>query len=634
MDYKKINDKERAYYNQDFTCITMLMRRMRNALIHGVSAKTSRLDFNGIWDFKPNLSFTYVTLFQAGKKPLRYGSRRDTIEETINRCLAMIRQNKRFSEFDIKDPDKCRILLEFIIDKKLTDLRHLHMNKFDDDRFEIGINGIELKNVFTDIPIFYMPTDAIVNSHLSIQQAVISLIKKTPIGKMTDKNPERMKLLEESDDYEMYLFRTRAFVTFHDQAIPIYRGNIMYDEYSDDTLLMQFIKTSDWLVENMYEDGRFLYYYDCAEDSFKDHEHPNRKPDNLYYNDLRHCGGAISLLKAYLQTGNEKYLNAARKAIGFTISISIEHEYNGEKAYCPFYNRKVKLGGAGLGLIMMMQYRIITGDKTYDEYIKGYTRHILSRMCPSGELMGYYINPLYRDGEPLINMTDEERMAMFSFYYPGEALLGLALFMKHFKDDADLNNEVRQKAELALDWIVNERPKRYAHLFTDLPSDAWLMQAIDEFEEDEHFRKPEYTNFVYSDAQKMMERMYQKDDSPYLDYEGGFYYNYGDHYYPDGARSEGLISAYYLAKRLGDDEFAQKVLDACKLAAKSQFSLFNCEEYTFSHQNPARSENGIRFKNTRQWVRVDSVQHVACFFIRLYWAEHSPWKAYYDTKRL
>lgn len=634
MDYKKFNDTERAYYKQDFTCITMLMRRMRNALIHGVSAKTSRLDFNGIWDFKPNLSFTYVTLFQAGKKPLRYGSRRDTIEETVNRCLTMIRQNKRFSEFDIKDPDKCRILLEFVIDKKLTDLRHLHMSKFDDDRFEIGINGIELKNVFTDIPIFYMPTDAIVNSHLSIQQAVISLIKKTPIGKMTDKNPERMKLLEESDDYEMYLFRTRAFVTFHDQAIPLYRGNILYDEYSDDTLLMQFIKTSDWLVENMYEDGRFLYYYDCAEDSFKDHEHPNRKPDNLYYNDLRHCGGAISLMKAYLQTGNEKYLNAARKAIGFTISISIEHEYNGEKAYCPFYNRKVKLGGAGLGLIMMMQYRIITGDKTYDEYIKGYTRHILSRMCPSGELMGYYINPLYRDGEPLVNMTDEERMAMFSFYYPGEALLGLALFMKHFKDDMDLNNEVRQKAELALDWIVNERPKRYAHLFTALPSDAWLMQAIDEFEEDEHFRKPEYTNFVYSDAQKMMERMYQRDDSPYLDYEGGFYYNFGDHYYPDGARSEGLVSAYYLAKRLGDDEFAQKVLDACKLAAKSQFSLFNCEEYTFAHQNPARSENGIRFKNTRQWVRVDSVQHVACFFIRLYWAEHSPWKAYYDTKRL
>ena len=634
MDYKDFNDKERAYYSQDFSCIETFIKRIRNALIHNVSVKTTNLNFKGVWDFNSKVSFTYVTLFQAGKKPIRFGSRKSSIEETVNRCLEKIRSQKTFSEFDIKDSSKCRILLEFVIESKLTDLNHLQVSKFDDNRFEIGINGLELKNVFTNIPIFYMPTDAVINSQLSLNQVLITLAKKTPIGKITNNNSQRIKLLSESDEYEWYLFRTRAFISYCDKVVPIYRGNVLYNEFSYDTVLMQFIKTSDWLVENMYDDGRFLYYYDCAEDNFKDHEHPNRDESNLYYNDLRHCGGAISLLKAYLQTGNKKYLDAAKKAIGFTISISIEHNYNGEKAYCPFYNRKVKLGGAGLGLIMMMQYRVISGDKTFDEYIKGYARHILSRMCPSGELMGYYINPNYRNGEPLTEMTDEERMETFSFYYPGEALLGLALFMKHFQDDEKLNNLVREKAEIALDWIVNERPKTYSHLFTDLPSDAWLMQAIDEFAEDEHFRKPEYINFVYGDAQNMMSRMYKKDDSPYLDYEGGFYYNYGDHYYPDGARSEGLVSAYYLAKRMGDEDFAKKVLDACKLAAKSQFSLFNCPEYTFAHKNPARSENAIRFKNTRQWVRVDSIQHVACFFIRLYWAENSPWKAYYDTRGL
>lgn len=622
MDFTEYNEQEREYYSQDFTCMNNLLARIRNALIHNVSAKTSRLDFSGVWKFNPKISFTYVTLFQPGLKPLRYGCRRNSIEETVNRCLEKIRENKRFSLFDVGNSDKCRILLEFITDKKLTDLKHLHTEKFDEDRFEPGITGLELKNVFTDIPLFYMPTDAIVNSQMSLNQALITLIKRTPIGKMTNKNPERIKLLSQSDEYELYIFKTKAFVTYHDKTIPIYRGNVLYKEFSYDTLLMQFIKTSDWLVENMHDDGRFLYYYDCAEDNFKDHEHPNRKPDNLYYNDLRHCGGAISLLKTYLQTGNNKYLNAAKNAIAFTRSISQEHEYNGEKAYFPFYNKKGKLGGAGLALIMMMQYRIITNDKSNDKYIKGFVRHILSRMCPDGELMGYYIHPAYHNGEPLIKMTNEERKATFSFYYPGEALLGLALFINNFKDDMALNSVTREKAEIALDWIINERPKCYADLFTALPSDAWLMQAIDEFAKDEAFRKPEYINFVFQDAQKMMDRMYKSDDSPYLDYEGGFYYNYGDHYYPDGARSEGLVSAYYLARQMGEEDFAHKVLEACKLAAKSQFSLFNCEEYTFSHQNPARSENGIRFKNTRQWVRVDSVQHVACFFIRLYWAEH------------
>ena len=95
-------------------------------------------------------------------------------------------------------------------------------------------------------------------------------------------------------------------------------------------------------------------------------------------------------------------------------------------------------------------------------------------------------------------------------------------------------------------------------------------------------------------------------------------------YYPDGARSEGLVAAYYLAHNMGEDALAKNFLKACKLAAKSQFSLFNCEEYTFAHKNPKRSLNAIRFKNTRQWVRVDSIQHVACFFIRLYWTENKP----------
>ena len=118
----------------------------------------------------------------------------------------------------------------------------------------------------------------------------------------------------------------------------------------------------------------------------------------------------------------------------------------------------------------------------------------------------------------------------------------------------------------------------------------------------------------------MMEKTYQRDDSPYIDFEGGYYYDYGDHYYPDGARSEGLVAAYYLAKKLGNKDFAEELLQACKNVAACQFQLFNAPEMTYAHKNPARSVNGIRFKATRQWVRVDSIQHVACFFIRLYWA--------------
>ena len=50
-------------------------------------------------------------------------------------------------------------------------------------------------------------------------------------------------------------------------------------------------------------------------------------------------------------------------------------------------------------------------------------------------MLGYYIHPSYQDGNPLIDMSDSERRETFSFYYPGEALLGLALFANHFDED-------------------------------------------------------------------------------------------------------------------------------------------------------------------------------------------------------
>jgi hypothetical protein len=49
--------------------------------------------------------------------------------------------------------------------------------------------------------------------------------------------------------------------------------------------------------------------------------------------------------------------------------------------------------------------------------------------------------------------------------------------------------------------------------------------------------------------------------------------------------------------------------------------LFNTPISSFAHKNPEKSQGAIRFKATRQWIRVDSIQHVACFYFRLYFAE-------------
>ena len=620
LDFKEQNDKERAFFNQDFSAINEVLHRVRKSLITGENLSITDLDLSDIINFDRAETLVYITLFQSGQKFIRYGSKRQDFQSTLNRDVEMLRKNKKFSDFDVSDEVKCRIMLEYVIDRHSVSPAKLNSVHFDNSRFEIGINGLELRK--DGISYYYMPTDAITLSHMGLRSVLETLVRKTPIAKLSNSRSKRLEILSQSKDYEYYLFRSRAFITYKNDCIPLYRGNVRYTEFSYDVLYNQVIKSADWLLANMYDDGRFLYYYDCCDDTYKDHEHPTRPENNLYYNDLRHCGGIIALIRAYELTSDEKYIKAAKKAVDWSISISKSHDTQWGKAYYAFYNRKAKLGGTGVLLVAMMQYRSFTGDKSYDEYIKGYTRHVMSRVYKNGEILGYYIHPQFQNGQPLINMTDEERKETFSFYYPGEALLGLALFANNFLDDEDLAKEVRKIGKKALDWIVDERPHIYADLFTALPSDAWLMQAIEEWCKDKDFQKQNYINFVFTDAATMVEKTYRHDDSPYIDYEGGYYYEYGDHYFPDGARSEGLIAAYYLAKYLNMNNLAEKLLNACKRVAMCQFHLFNDEINNYSHKNPERSLNSIRFKATRQWVRVDSIQHVSCFFARLYKTEN------------
>ena len=617
MDFSTVNNKTREYFEQDFSQVLELTNRIRQALKNGDKVETKDLNIGGILDFDKNLTFLYITLFQAGEKLLRWGSLRDNLTDTINRNIEQIRKNPSFKNFSVADNEKCRIMIEYITEEFPTKLEDIETDIFTPNRFEPGITGIKL--LFENKMHVYMPTESYIQSQMSLNQALNSIIRKTRIKDITNSIPERIELLE-SLPYECTIIKSRAFVTYKNKIIPLYRGNTL-NKYSPEAIKDIALDGIEWIYKYQQDNGQFLYYYDSKEDNYKDHEHPTRKEDNLYYNDLRHCGAITALIRAYQLTGDKKYLESSKKAIDYIVSITKEHKFNNEDCAYVYLNKKSKLGGTGLIAVAIMKYIEETGDKTYDEILKKYIRHLLSRISESGEMYGYYIHPNVQNGQPLINLTEDERRQLFSFYYPGEALLGLALFANYFEDDKELVSRVIKKSKKALDWLVDERPKIYAEMFTALPSDGWLMQAIEEWVTNPEFRKDNYINFVFSDAKTMIDKMYKKNDSPFIDYEGGNYYTHGDHYYPDGARAEGLIGAYYLAKKHEKEDLAQEILEACRKAAQSQMVLYISDKNNYAHKNPEKSKGGIRFKATRQWVRVDSIQHVACFYMRLYFAE-------------
>lgn len=588
---------------------------IRDILVHNIPLTK---DYKELFDYDKEVSQVYITLFQEGVKPIRWGSKKETLSKTINRINLKLRENKNYKNFDIKDSSKCRILFEIVTKEYECNIRNLTtMRMHSKNRFEPGVNG--LKYEYNGITRFFMPTDGYTKSIMSVNQLLNYLSKQCGIAKQTNKISERVHLMRR-EAIEYTFIDSKAFVSFNDEALELERGYPLPSEFTKDEVYDKTLKSLDWLVKNMNKDGSFLYYYDPYLDTIVDDMHP-AMIDPLYNNILRHSGGTVSLIRGYEISGNKLFLQKAKDSIDFLISTFRTHKYNKEFACYPFFNQKSKLGGAGIGLVAMMHYYIQTQDESYKKEMDGLVRHILSRVDADGEMLGYYIHPKFNDGKALINPPDEIKKELFSFYYPGEALLGLAMYYLHIKDiDNKLREDIRTKSEKALDFLVDERPVKYDYMFEPLPADAWLMQAIEEWVKVDGLDKKSYIDFVFNDTKAMFEHMYKDDNTleTNKDYIGGFFYNYGDHVYHDASRCEGIVSAYYLAKHLKDEEKASWIMEHMLLSAKGLMKTFYDEKSVYPQINPQKPLHSFRFKLTRQWVRVDSVQHASCFFSRLY----------------
>ena len=127
LDFKEQNDRERAYFKQNFTPINKILQRVRKSLQDGAQFSIKDLDLTGIIDFNRAETLVYITLFQSGQKFIRYGSKRADFETTLNRDVEMLRKNKRFADFDVADEKKCRVMLEFVIDRHQVSPKNLKL---------------------------------------------------------------------------------------------------------------------------------------------------------------------------------------------------------------------------------------------------------------------------------------------------------------------------------------------------------------------------------------------------------------------------------------------------------------------------------------------------------------------------
>jgi len=487
-----------------------------------------------------------------------------------------------------------------LMEKKSVELYRVGMRQRGERHFEIGVDGLALQDEGGQ-PRYFLPGDAFVRSIMGMRQL------RDYLGKSYGE-----KFLRTA---QFQRFRTESYLVGPEKTIRLYRGIPLIGELRKPALESAVVLARDHIKKTQQKDGKFLYYYDPAVDSYRDFEHPGRDlKKNPYYNILRHSGGGLACIyyEKYNKAGDT--LENMRRAIDYLRGSAVFYSLDGCQAAYIYSERKSKLGGAGIGLYFLAEYQLLTGDDSYEEFVHALARHTLAQITDTGEFIYYNI---YLDEV----ITPETNANYFSFYYPGEALCGLAKYL-HLLEPTE-RTPYYSRIKLAMDYLLNIRPKERASEYTEVPSDSWLMMGVMELWDFEEMRDPAYADFVFGDARRMVQQMYKVTDSPYPDYAGAFYYQFGDYPYSDGARLEGLMGAYELALKMGEEKVARLLWSALKLGAWSVMHLVNTSDTLYSAKKPELALGGIRFKFTRQWFRIDTIQHVACFFAKMlpHWDE-------------
>lgn len=536
-----------------------------------------------------------LVLYAPGRKRILV-SRAGNGKPVFSRVLEPLLAHPRLHDLNSQ-------LFQLQIDFVLTppapmDFYAVGMAQKGEQHFEIGIDGMMFYCLDGNTQ-FFLPGDSFVRSFMSMTQLRDNLNKVYGEEFLRKAKYKR--------------FRSESFISCRDSWRRLFRGYPVVGAISKEKIEHAIELAIGHIKRTQAMNGQFLYYYDATLDSRRDHEHPKRDPEkNPYYNILRHSGGGLTCLfyEKYSHSGNtcENIL----RAIEYLIAQTHLRQYGDREGAFIYHEKKSKLGGSGLALYLIAEYQLLTGDTRFSAWADKFAWHLINQITESGEFIYYNI---YLD-KPVLEQDNQEH---FSFYYPGEAICGLAKYLHLVSSETQ--KSIFEKLHKALEFLIIERPKTHASHYTKVPSDAWLMMGIMELWDFKEMRDQKYADFVFSDANQMIDQLYKVTDAPYPDYAGAFYYEFGDYPYADGARCEGLLGAYELAIKMDDQVKAKQIWQALRLTAWAVMHLVNTEDAIYFAKNPAIALGGIRFKYTRQWFRIDTIQHVASFYSKMlpYW---------------
>ncbi len=350
--------------------------------------------------------------------------------------------------------------------------------------------------------------------------------------------------------------------------------NLFLKDITHQNLENFLIGTKKWIENNLKEDGQLEYKYWPSKDTHSVNNNLIRQWMTTH---------AIAELALYFNDDTlwEKWaLNA---------QYNINKFYQKENDYGYFiYNDESKLGSSAVAAMALGSgkehlKKINSGHKIYNELILGIRR----LRQDDGSFRTWFLPPERNDNQA---------------FYPGEALLALALGMKQ-----SLINITPQSLKNIHDYYMEwwlQHDKELAFI-------PWHTQAY--YHLYDRTRDEDYVQSIFTMNDHLVTCQLQNDSSQ-PDLVGQYYIPGCEKYGPPHASStavytEGLAYAYDLARQKGDKVRMDRYRNAILLGLRSLLQLQVTETNSWYMGAPHRALGGIRTTVYNNEIRCDNVQH-------------------------
>ncbi len=369
--------------------------------------------------------------------------------------------------------------------------------------------------------------------------------------------------------------RTYAWVRTADGHARMLRASIDPGELTPELLRERCDLGGDYLMRHLRRNHRYDYGWDAREGQ-----------RTKGYNLLRHAGTTYSIFQLYNHTGQERHYEAAADALEY---LRERRRFaSGDDSRCfEVRGNKVKLGGAGLTLLALVEQAKARPEDAEWEWIHCLAEHIVHETGPDGDMASFYT-----DGG-IYEWSDHR-----SIYYPGEALLGLVRLY-----EIDPDPRWQETAVRAADFLVHERWKALG-IRVQIPPDAWLIQALEVL----HRQVPDdaYADYAFAIGGELTRYQVVQNGVP-PDLWGGRLQPGFPQVISTGSRGEGMAAAAKLERRLrpGETFYLERLRANSTYALRNQYT----EPILFGLRRPEKALGGFRNSPVEAEIRIDGVQH-------------------------